>query len=402
MKIALFHNSEGRISPAWKSFLKLYFCLAVITNFSGTFINTYLIRATGSSEGVMLFNIVLAAVQPFVMLVSVRLMRSRGALFSQAIGMGFYALAFLVLSILGEGAIPYIQWIAAVLSAANGFFFTTYALQILDYAQDDNRDACYGMQSALGGLIGIILPPLTGILLASFEDFTGYRIIFVLGLIVSVIAVCASLRLQPLTNMSPRVQLGKTLKILLTRKPAHAAMIASMANGFYGGTMSFFLSILIYAIVKNEAVIGVMNTACNIIAILSSMVYSRIVRPSNRTQVILISLGVMLLACVVMLFKVNLVMLIAFNLLLSALSGFFLNPPTTSYFGVVEHLEELKGLGSEVHALREFWYGGGRVLGIIVTMLLSDLQNSVGLILLIILGVQLIPALLMKQMQVQE
>ena len=401
MKNPLRMEAGARISSAWKGFLRLYFCFAIASSFSGTFINTYLIRATGSSAGVMVFNIVLAGVQPFVMLAAVRLMRLKGALFSQSIGMGLYAMAFLVLGVLGESAIPYIQWTAAVISAANAFFFTTYALQLLAYTDDGNRDACYGVQNALGGLIGIVLPPLTGILLASFRDFTGYRIIFLLGLVVAAAAAFIALRLEPVSNMSPEVHLGRALRVLLTKKPARAAMLASAANGFYGGTMSFFLNVLIYSIVRNEALIGGMGTATSLIGIAASMLYSRLVRPENRMKSILISLGVMIAATCALMLNVSLAGLIVFQLLLSAVSCFFLNPPTTAYFGVVEQMEELRGLGSEVHALREFWYGGGRVLGILVTILLSDLENGIGLIILIILGVQVIPAFLLKRMKIE-
>lgn len=397
-----FKGDAAPIPKAWQVFLKVYACFALMTSFSGTFINTYLIRATGSDENVMIFNIILGVVQPFFMLLAVYLMRLKSAIFSQRIGFVLYAAAFGLLGFMGEGAVNYITWIAAMLSAANGFFYTTYALQLLDYVNDESRDASYGLQTALSGVIGIILPALTGMLLAAFSDFTGYRIIFFVGLAVSLGAIWLSRQLRPLTNVTPKVQIRRALRVLLTEKPARAAMFASMANGFYGGTMSFFLSVLIYTIVENEAVLGFTNTAASIIAILSSMVYARVVRPDNRRKVIVVSLGIMLAAAVMLMVEISLVTLIAFNLLLSALSGFFLNPPTTGYIGVVEHLKSLEGLGGEVHALREFWYGSGRVLGILLTMELSGLKNGAAVVIMIILAVQIIPAVLMKAMQVKE
>lgn len=398
----LFRKDSARIPRAWKVFLQVYACFALMTSFSGTFINTYLIRATGSDENVMIFNIILAVVQPFFMLIAVYLMRLKSAIFSQRIGFILYAAAFCVLGVMGEGAVKYIQWIAAMLSAANGFFYTTYALQLLNYVNDESRDASYGLQTALSGVIGIALPALTGMLLAAFSDFTGYRIIFFAGLAASLSAVWLSGKLKPLTNVTPKVEIRRALRVLLTEKPARAAMFASMANGFYGGTMSFFLSVLIYTIVANEAVLGFTNTAASIVGILSSMVYARVVRPDNRRKVIVVSLGVMLSAALMLMFKVSLITLIVFNLMLSALGGFFLNPPTTAYIGVVEHLDSLKGLGGEVHALREFWYGSGRVLGILITMALSGMKNGAAVVIMIILAVQIIPALLMKDMQVKS
>ena len=102
--------------------------------------------------------------------------------------MWLYEIAFAILIILGERAIPYIQWVSATLSAANGFFYTPYALQLLSYMNDQNRDACYGVQNALGGVIGIVLPLITGFVQVAFEDFSGYRIVFLIGLLLSFIA----------------------------------------------------------------------------------------------------------------------------------------------------------------------------------------------------------------------
>ena len=75
-------------------------------------------------------------------------------------------------------------------------------------------------------------------------------------------------------------------------------MLASAANGFYSGTMTFYLNMLMYAIVSSEAVIGVAQTLASIAAILSSLVYSRIVRPENRKKAILLSLTATIVAAI--------------------------------------------------------------------------------------------------------
>lgn len=400
MKMPLLSRKHfPKIAPAWKSFLLLYGFFTIISTFSSTFINTFLLKATGDNNQVPSFYIVLGAVQPFAMLVAVYIIRLRSALFSQALGFALYAAGFLALSILQQRAAANVLWIGAVFSAANGFFFTTYALQLLEYVTDDTRDSSYGLQNALGGLIGILLPSVTGFLLARFSDFTGYTIIFMLGLIVSIASIVVVFRLEPLTNVAQRPQLGHALHTLIFHRAARAAMLASAANGFYSGTMTFYLNMLMYAIVSSEAVIGVAQTLASIAAILSSLVYSRIVRPENRKKAILLSLTATIVAAITLSAAFQLIPLIAFNTLLSVTSVFFLTPVMTAYVGAIERIRPLAGLGSEVHALREFWYGTGRVLGILTTMLLSDLRNGAIIAIVIILGVQMLPALLMDAMQ---
>ena len=117
-----------KIPSAWKRFLLMYLCFAVFTTFTGTFMSSFLLRATGSQQKVMLFNIALAIVQPFIMLAAVKLIRLKTPLFSQSVGLGIYAAVFLWLGIAGESAVDVILLIGALISAANGFFYVTYAL----------------------------------------------------------------------------------------------------------------------------------------------------------------------------------------------------------------------------------------------------------------------------------
>lgn len=392
-------RSQPVISSAWKKFLWVYACFSVFTLFTGTFINTYLIKATGSSQGVMVFNMLLAAVQPFAMLTAVWLIRRRSALFSQRLGLWLYLIAFVALGVLGEKAVPHIQLISALISAANGFFFTTYALQLLAYATDETRDSCYGLQSVIGGALGILVPSLSGMLLSAFRDFTGYRLLFAAGILITVAAILFSYHLEPVCNITPRSQLRKVLRTIRQDRAVLTAMICSAANGFYAGTMSFFLSMLMYTQSGSEALIGLSATVSSIASILSSVIYTRVVHPGNRGKAILLSVAAVMTATLGLLASTSVAMLFLFNILLGAMSVFFLNPPVTAYLGVIEHTEALAGLGGEVHAIREFWYGGGRVLGVLMTMACAGMKNGTVAVILVILLIQAVPAFLMKRME---
>jgi len=390
------------ISPSWLKFLWVYACFAVFTYFSGTFINTYLIRVTGSSQGVMIFNMLLAVVQPFVMLYAVCFIRKSTPLISQRIGLWLYAAVFAILGLLGEGAAMYIRLIAVLISAANGFFYTTYALQLLAYTTNATRDESYGLQNVIGGVIGIVIPALSGLLLSGFDSLCGYRMLFAIGLVITIVSILLSTRLDSVTNVAPRAEIKKAFRTVITDHAVLMAMLCSMANGFYAGTMSFFLNVLIYSLSGSEAVIGFVTTVGSVSMILSSIVYARVVRPWNRRKAIFVSLGVMLAASTVLIASISVTTLFVFSVLLSAMSAFFLNPPLTAYLGVIEQTQALKGLGGEVHAIREFWYGGGRVLGIIIAMIFTGLQHGAATVILIILSIQTIPAFLMKYMKTGE
>ncbi len=386
------------ISDAWLGFMKFYACVAVFFSFSNTYIVTFLKRATGSDGDTMLYNLSQLAIQPFAMLAAVWLMRKKSALFSQRIGLALYALVFLAFCAGGEDISRHYMWIGGAISAANGFFYTTYALQLLAYANDENRDASYGLQSMLGSVISLTLPLLSSLLVAGFSDFTGYRILFGACFGVSALSMYFSTQLAPLTNVTPGVHLGKALRVLAKDPSARAAMGATTIGGFYSGSISFFITLLLYSAAGDERTVGLSATVCGVISILAGGAYMRLMRPSRRGPAIAVSLTALILAAAPMLFRVSVGTLLAYSFASAALTPFIFNPPLTAYLGVVERLDELRGLGSEVHALREFCLKVGQIGGTLLTMLLANMKNGAAVIIILILATQYATVPLIRMM----
>lgn len=394
------------VPDTWKRFLRMYICFSIFSVFMNNFITTFMLKSTGDDTSMtMLYNIILAAVQPFAMVAAVHLIRKKTALFSQCVGLGLFTCVFLILMVLGENAVRYYYILGAVFACGNGFFFVTYALQLQAYTRDINRDKCYGLQNIVANVIGLCLPILTGLLLKVFTDFTGYTIMFAMGLIASMGSIWFTMHLDPITEISPRPELGKALSVLLHNRYASAAMLTSSANGFYDGIMLFFLPMLMFRINHNESITGFYTAACALAALAASFVYGKAITPSRRTPSVAISLSSMILLTVALAFipesgnAFYIATLFVYGVVLKLLSTFFVTPPLMSYFKVVERLPDLHGLAGEVHTLREFWYGTGRVLGILMAMLLMKLSIPNALIILVVLLVQLIPAFLMKRME---
>ena len=95
------YEGGRNISPAWIRFLKFYACFAIFSTFSTTYIITFLRRATGSDQDTMLYNLSQLLAQPFAMLAAVYIIRRKGALFSQRIGLALYAAVFVAFCVGG-------------------------------------------------------------------------------------------------------------------------------------------------------------------------------------------------------------------------------------------------------------------------------------------------------------
>ena len=381
-------SRHSHISAAWITFMKFYACFAVFTCFSNTYIITFLKRATGSDTQTMLYNLSQLAVQPFAMIAAVYLIRKKSPLYSQRIGLIMYAAVFAAFCAFGEAVSHYHLLVGSVISAANGFYFVTYVLQVWSYATDQNRDESYGLQSLLSGVIGLTLPILSGYLVAGFDTFLGYRILFGVGLLASALSVYFSTKLDPVGNVTPQAHVGQALRVLLTERHARAAMLSATVTGFYSGAITFFVTLLLYSAAGSERTVGLTNTLANIITIVASGVYMRLVRPENRTRAIVLGLSALILAAAPLLARVSVGTLMLFSLAQAALSCFIFNSALTAYFGVIERIPALDGLGGEVHALREFFLKVGQITGTLITIVFADVQGGAAVVIILILLTQ--------------
>jgi len=361
-------NLDGNFA----AFLKMNACFTGFFTIMSLFINTFLLKDSMNMDRVMIYNMILVSVQPFSMVGTVFVVRHTSPGVSQRIGLSIYGLVFILLAIFGENAAGYYWAIAILLSVAAGFFYVTYALQIVSYTNDSNRDTTSGMISLIGSLIAFIIPLVSGFVLSLSKGFTGYRILFVLMLLLVLQAAVFTTKLAPLGEFDhdKQTHFKEVLKALLRNKTGQKVMAITAIGGVRDGTMAFFISILIYQFIKNEMLIGVNSSLGSIAAIVSASLYGLLIKPSKRSRSVYLSVTLVVIATAFLYFKLDPTVLIAFNVVNSLLGTFIIMPQTNVYYAILQSLDSIRGKGAEVHTVREFFYGAGRVSGIVLTMLL--------------------------------
>lgn len=392
-------DNKASVPAVWARFLLVWACFSVFTSFTNTFISTYLIRATGSDGAVMIFNMILGGVQPFAMVAAVWTTRRLSALISQRVGLCLYAAAFLFLCVMSEGAAPYSGAVGIALSVANGFFYVPFALQLLSYTRDDNRDRCYGLQNAISGAAAVAVPALSGALISAFGSFEGYRVLFAAGLCLSALSVALSFRLSPVVLSSGSPELKKVTVRMIRSVPVRASLWATVATGFFNGTLDFFLNALIYSRSGDERLVGFAASASGAAYVAASLLYSRFATVKRRRIFAAAAITAAILAAVPMLFTKGAAAIFAFQIIMKAASAFFITPPLNDYFGAVGRDPFLKDFGGEAHTVHEFPYALGRVAGILMTMAFMRNAGGEAPAVIIILLIQIIPVLLMKRME---
>lgn len=389
------------LDPSFLAFLQMQACFSAFLTVMNLFINTFLLKASDNANLVYIYNIILGAVQPFSMVVTVFFLRKTSPLISQRISFLLYGAAFLSMAVLGERAAQYYIPIAVVLSIAAGFYYVTWCLQIVSYTDDSNLYMSTGLINVVSSVISLTLPILTGLVLSFFVDFTGYRILFGFVLVLALLALFFSTRLAPLREFdnSRQVQLKQVAGALLSDRSGRGVMTITVFAGIREGTFSFLITMLIYQFIANEAVIGLNSTLSSICGILSASLYGIFITPKHRGKSVFLAVSVTSLVLALLYLRLDAFTLIAFSLVNSLMSNFLSVPQTNVYYSVLQHLNSIRGKGAEVHTVREFFYGTGRVAGILLLMAMPASTQGYVTAMLVLTLLQFVSGFLVQRLQ---
>ena len=368
----------GSLGRAYFAFLRMDVCLMAIVNIMALFVNTFIIRAGGSVNHAMVYNMLAFGSQPFFMVLAVLVSRRVSPGFSQRIGFAGYAAFFIFILILGEKAATDFFWIPALLkSFGSGFYYVSYSFEVVEYTTDENRDAAGGIEGTVNAIIALSFPILSGLLLSAFPqgDFTGYRILFAGLLGVVAAAFFFSLRLESLhrtfDSADKKSHLGESLKALLGEKTGRFMLAMTFFKGLRVGAMGFFIEVLIFNAIRNETLVGINSTVGKVFAIIGALLYGIIVTPKRRAKSVAFASGAIILVACILFFKLDWIPLMIFSAFNSGFGIFISEPELTLYFTTIETLDSLKGKAGEIHTANEFFLAAGEVLGIGMTLLFN-------------------------------
>ncbi len=393
------NSQDTRLLPGFYPFLIMISCFSVVSMAYGTFLNTFLMHATGDSQSVMVFNIILAACQPVSMIAAVFTVRHLSAALSQQIGLGLIALSNLYLFLAVENAIEHIYAVAAIQSVANGFYFTTYACQYVSYTTNANRDRAAGLSSMVSNILSLVFSMGSSLLFSVRPGYAGYRLLFLFALAISLSAFVISFRLAPVNTVSAgrRSYYIHALKTLWSNRYARSSMVVTLLDGVRVGVMAFYLNVLLYSMIDSETLIGINTFLSTLAGVLASAAYARFIGLNRRYRSAKISIIAMLIATVLLGLGLTPATIIIYSFLNGFMLPFYSTPLLNAYWTVLERLPDLNDCRPETHAVREIYYAAGRVMGIAFTMALPSNDISSICVLLSIIGVQYIGLILSRK-----
>lgn len=357
------------------------------------FVNTFLMNSFGSySKEVLLYNVVLAVVQPVAMLTAMLLIQKKNALLTQRIGFVFYGTALAVLCIFGERVSPLYPLFAAMLSFGAGYYYTVYSSQMLCYTNDRNRDQIAGILGLMGSVISILMPLISGVMISRFGTIIGYRIVFGIAAVLSIGALVTSTYLPPIPKHEKESALVNVAKKIFSSRDGRLIMISNGLSNCRGFTLPIFVTLLFYNLMPDELMISLNSTIGYIVALLGAAVYGSVVKHENRSKASVLAAIMVTFPALGMLFGLNVVIIIIFN----AVNGFFTTfqstPVLNTHFKVMENLNLRGEYGGEVHLIRELFVSAGRVMGLIIVWSVPKTNVGAVVVLLFMMITALIDA----------
>lgn len=379
-------------------FLQIFYngMVAILT----LFINTFLLESYGSASfEVLFYNLIQAIITPVAMITSFALSRKKSFIFTQRMGFLFYGVALAVLCIWGDKVAFLYPLFAVLISFGAGYYFGIYSVQTIAYTTDDNRDLVQGVMSAICSIVSLVLPLIAGYLIKVCGEFTGYRIVFGIEALIAFGALFITTRLSPIGKNERKVSFFHIFKTIVKDKNGLKIMIANGFDNCRSFTISFYITILIYRFIDDAFLVGLNSSIGSIVAILGAAIYGVIVNKRNRLRSILVSVILVLSVCTVMYFSLNVYVLIAFYAAYSMTSIYMATPVLNTHFKVMESFREFRGMGAQVHAVREIFVTVGRIIGILMILLIPQTTLGVVITLSVIMSMPAVNALLVRSIE---
>ncbi|MBE6591904.1 MAG: MFS transporter [Ruminococcaceae bacterium] len=364
------------------------------------FVNVFLLSAFSSTSGeVLLYNAIMALVQPVSMILAMKLEKCKNALYTQRMGFVFYGLGLVLLSVFGEKIASLYPLFAVILSFGAGFYYSIYSIQMLYYTNDSNRDKIAGAIGFLGSVISILLPLISGILLSVFGAEIGYKIVFAIAAAFAVFALLTNKYLSPLPKRDEKTLTSKVAKTIFQSKKGRLIMIANGFSNCRSATIPIFITLLFYNLAPDELLISV-NTVINYaVALLGSGVYSVLVKSENRVKASVIAAFTVAVPVLFMLFGLNIALIMVFNAICGFFTTFMGTPVLNVHFKVMEELGLGSEYGAQIHLVRELFVSAGRILGLVLVWAVPQTNTGAVVVLICMAAMELINSAILHRIE---
>ncbi len=387
--IGNFANNRN-LKPGYFTLVLIYTGFIAITSLERVFVSTLFIRITQSNSTSFIYNIIVFTFCSISMFVSVFLLRIKSASFTFKLSLLFYITMYFMFLIFFENIVDFMPYIAIASGIASGFFATSYNVLLCEFTMDNSRDLGISILNIFGGAISLTVPIIAGYVIVFLDGLSGYIAVFAFAFIVSVYTMLISTKLKGVSKQNRKLNFKGLFCAFKSNITYTFCLLAVYIKCIREGILSFLVSVILFQIITNEAVVGLNSFFTGIGIILGAWLYGKFITPNRRLASICLSVSIMSIITIFLLFNTTPMLIILFSLA-NAICNQFINSPSFSIVSkVVMETKQTTQLFAEYNTIRGVFVALGRVSGIVFALLLPEKTIYYILMIFIITSIQYI------------
>ncbi|WP_110111348.1 MFS transporter [Bacillus sp. CGMCC 1.16541] len=359
---------------------------ALSISISNSFVNVYLWKQSGEFSDLAIYNLAVVVLQPITFIVAGKWAKKIDRVIVLRLGVSFLAVFYLVVLFVGTNASKVLVILGALLGIGYGFYWLAFNVLTFEITEPDTRDFFNGFLGVLNSFAGMIGPLGAGLVISTFYEYIGYRIVFGFSLALFVSAVILSLFLQR-RPAEGQYMFKQVLAERKHNKDWRRILNAHFFQGLREGTFIFVVSVLVFITTDSELALGTFGLVNSAVAFVGYYVASRFIKKEHRLKFILIG-GIILYGSVFLLiFELSYAKLILYAICIAIAYPILLVPYMSLTYDVIGRVKDIVQKRIEYIVVRELFLNIGRIVSIssfLIAVTFFDEQRSIPILLSII------------------
>lgn len=371
---------------------------------SNTFVNVYLWKQSEKLLDLGVYNLFIVIFQPLAFIIAGRIAKKVDRVIVLRLGVSFLAAFFLTVLSLNQSAINFLYLLGAIIGIGYGFYWLAFNVLTFEITEPETRDFFNGYLGILTSMSGMIGPILAGWIISSFTNSTGYKIIFVVSLILFAGAVLLSFFFSR-RQADGEYMLLKIFRERRRNKNWKLITNAHVMQGIREGTFAFVIGVFVYISTNSEMALGTFGFLNSLVAFFAYLFASKWITKKMRKKAILAG-GLLLYASLyLILFKITYAKLLMYAFAIGIAYPILLVPYSSITYDVIGRGWNIGQARIEYIVVREIFLNIGRILSIlffIATVAFTNEKQSLSYLLALIGAGHALIYPFVKQIKLQE
>ncbi len=382
------NNSHFRLTHQSKILIAVYGCFTTASACSNTFLGIYLWKSSRDLALIGWFTLALHIAMAFTFWVGGKWIKEYNKMISLRVGIMFSAVFYVLILWLSHGSIQYIFILGLIQGIASGMFWLAFNVIYFEVTNRNDRDRFNSYTGLLTSIAGMFAPWVSGIIVTRFVNDNGYRIIFLISLVIYVIGVLISLLLNK-RQLHGHYEWFFAWECLRKRHtPWRQVSLALVAQGARDAVFGFFISLLVYTYTSSEATLGNYMLFTSLVSFISYWWIGKWITPRVRRRAMFIGVLMLVVVMLPLLWEVNGFTLFVFGMGTSICMPLYALPMLTTVFDLIGSNQQSAEKREEFVVLRELCLNVGRMLSTSAFIIVASVAQSLEemMVFLVIVG----------------